>query len=99
MLIAILPAHNEAANIAAALEAVAVQQPKPDVVWVIDDNCDDATAEIAEEYGANVIASHDNDDMKAGALNQLLMLLLPGLKSDDRLLIQDSDTTISPEFV
>src|SRR3954449_10251140 len=68
----LIPAHDEAANIATTLTALREQTRQPDRVIVIADNCTDDTAEIARAHGAEVYETVGNTDKKAGALNQAL---------------------------
>ncbi|MEM7761229.1 MAG: glycosyltransferase family 2 protein, partial [Cyanobacteria bacterium P01_A01_bin.40] len=51
----IVPAHNEADGIQNLLTNLASQITEGDRVIVIADNCTDRTAEIAQEYGVEVI--------------------------------------------
>lgn len=98
MIYALIPAHNEAGNIAAAIEGLNRQTVRPDQVTVVCDNCTDSTADIAAR-DAYVYVTDGNSDRKAGALNQALGELLHFLSDDDMILIQDADTVLSPTFV
>lgn len=55
----LVPAHNEAAGIAATLCAIQAQLQFGDRVLVVADNCTDDTAIAALEAGADVIARRD----------------------------------------
>ncbi|MGW2364653.1 glycosyltransferase [Streptomyces sp. NPDC001667] len=98
-IVALIPAHDEADRIAAALEALNRQERVPDSVHVVADNCSDDTAAVAARHGAHVVESEENRHKKAGALNQALDRILPELADDDLLLVQDADTALSPTFV
>lgn len=98
-LVALIPAHNEEEGILLALEALAAQTRVPDRVIVIADNCDDATAERARGWGAEVVATVGNRSKKAGALNQVLATLLPTLQDCDVILIQDADSFLDEAFI
>ena len=74
---ALIPARNEELHIAATLESLRRQTVPPTAVWVIADNCTDATADVARAHGAEVYTTVDNQHRKAGGLNQLLARLLP----------------------
>jgi poly-beta-1,6-N-acetyl-D-glucosamine synthase len=89
--LALIPAHNEAGTIAAAIGAV---RDQVDRVIVVDDRSTDATAEIAERAGADVFATEKNTDRKAGALNQALARYRA-----DVVLITDADSRIVPTFM
>lgn len=93
----LVPAHNEEASLPATLAALR-RQPV-DRLLVVADNCTDGTAEAARAGGADVVETVGNADRKAGALNQALALLLPGLADDDLVLIVDADTTIADSFL
>ncbi len=103
--IAIIPAHNEAETVHLSLLALSAQTRVPDEVFVVADNCTDATASRARDYGAKVIVTEGNSDKKAGALNQVLADLLSPLGSlgslgeDDVVLVQDADSFLDPGFV
>lgn len=97
--VALLPAHNEAADIAVALRHLAEQERPPDRIIVIADNCTDRTAQIAAEAGAEVLVTEGNTHKKAGALNYALERVLAGLGDDDRVLVQDADSYLDPAFL
>ncbi|GAA4996832.1 glycosyltransferase family 2 protein [Kitasatospora paranensis] len=99
VILALLPAHNEAQRIGAALAALRQQSPAPTRTVVVCDNCTDDTAEIAAGYGAEVMETVDNRDKKAGALNQALARFEPELADTDLVLVQDADTTLNPGFL
>jgi cellulose synthase/poly-beta-1,6-N-acetylglucosamine synthase-like glycosyltransferase len=96
----LIPAHNEAAGIAATLASVRAQLRPADRVVVVCDNCTDQTAQIArEQYGLEAWATVANTHKKAGALNQALAAFLPGLHDRDLVLVMDADTQIDPDFI
>ncbi|HET6860260.1 MAG TPA: glycosyltransferase family 2 protein [Streptomyces sp.] len=98
-LVALIPAHNEAERIGAAIAALGRQIQRPDSVVVVADNCSDGTVGGARASGAEVVESIDNRHKKAGALNQALDRILPALDEHDLVLVQDADTTLVPTFV
>ncbi|MEV4601598.1 glycosyltransferase family 2 protein [Amycolatopsis sp. NPDC049253] len=97
--VALIPAHDEEARIAATITALRAQERPVDEILVVTDNCTDGTAAIALAAGARVRASVGNHHKKAGALNQALAWLLPRLDEDDVVLVQDADSTLDPQFV
>lgn len=99
MITALIPAHNEQDNIAAAVQALQGQDVPPDEIVVVCDNCDDDTPYIAKDSGATVITTLGNQHKKAGALNQALDLILPGLTDTDSVLVTDADSVLDADFV
>ncbi len=97
--VALVPAWNEANEIAETVAALLHQKRVPDRVIVIANNCTDDTAEIARAAGAEVLEMHDNKHKKAGALNYGLSIVLPQLEEHDMVLIQDADTRLNYDFV
>jgi cellulose synthase/poly-beta-1,6-N-acetylglucosamine synthase-like glycosyltransferase len=97
--VALVPAHNEEAQIEAAIASLRGQLSPPDLILVCADNCTDRTAELAEAAGAIVFETVDNPHKKAGALNQALELLLPLLIDHDAVLVMDADSILVPGFV
>ncbi|MET9951707.1 glycosyltransferase family 2 protein [Streptomyces sp. NPDC006339] len=98
-LIALIPAHNEAAGITATLDSLRAQRRVPDRVVVISDNSTDDTVAVAEAAGAEVWETRHNRARKAGALNQALARLLPEPGDDAAVLVMDADSVIDREFL
>lgn len=97
--VAVVPAHDEAATIAAAVRSLQEQVVPPDAVLVVADNCTDETAEIARSAGALVFTSVGNTRRKAGALNQALTAVLGVLGPDDVVFVMDADSTVAPGWL
>jgi len=95
----VIPAHNEADTLVEALESVEEQSRPPCECIVVADNCTDATAAIAEQRGWTVWLTHENQDRKAGALNQAWARLATQLDDDDYVVFMDADTVLDPHFV
>lgn len=95
----LIPAHNEADRIEATLTSLWAQEDGPERVVVVADNCTDDTVEIARANGAEVIRSVDNVHKKAGALNQALADLLPGLGENDCVMVMDADTVLDQGYM
>jgi cellulose synthase/poly-beta-1,6-N-acetylglucosamine synthase-like glycosyltransferase len=55
----VMPAHNESAGIAAALQSLRPQLQAGDRLLVVADNCSDDTAAVAAAAGAEVVERHD----------------------------------------
>ena len=96
---ALIPARNEELHIAATLESLRRQTVPPTAVWVIADNCTDATADVARAHGADVYTTVENHHRKAGGLNQLLARLLPTMGPLDAVLVMDADTVMVDDFL
>lgn len=97
--VALVPAHNEAARISATLASLERQTSPPTRVVVVADNCTDETAALARAAGADVLETVANRHKKAGGLNQALTGLLPQLAPEDLVLVVDADSTLAPSFV
>ncbi len=97
--VAMVPAHNEGRNIKAAIDGLLGQDRRPDRIIVVADNCTDDTAAIARDSGAEVVETVANTAKKAGALNQALAAVLPGLADEAVVLVQDADSALDQGFV
>jgi cellulose synthase/poly-beta-1,6-N-acetylglucosamine synthase-like glycosyltransferase len=95
----LVPAHNEEASLPATLTSLARQQPPPQRVIVVADNCTDRTVEVAKAHGAEVFETVDNAHKKGGALNQVLRRLLPGQGENDVVMVMDADTMLDQGFL
>lgn len=98
-LIALIPAHDEQDALPETLASIFAQSRRPDEIHVVADNCTDGTACTAAELGAEVIHTRGNVHKKAGALNQALDRILPGLDPDDLVLVMDADSQLDPGFL
>jgi poly-beta-1,6-N-acetyl-D-glucosamine synthase len=99
LVVALIPAHNEQDRIGKAIRSLDEQISKPDLTIVIADSCTDRTALAAQSAGADVFVTVGNEHKRAGALNQVLDLLLPQLRDDDAVLIMNADSFLAPTFV
>ena len=98
-LTALIPAHNEEMLIEATINSLMAQDRKPDRIIVVADNCTDGTVAVAKGLGVEVFESENNLDKKAGALNQMLAVLLPKLGENDTVMIMDADTVLLQGFL
>ncbi|MBO0820776.1 MAG: glycosyltransferase family 2 protein [Nocardiopsaceae bacterium] len=99
MIVALIPAHDEADWIEHVVANLLAQTRPPDRVIVMSDNSTDDTVALAERAGAEVWESAGNTARKAGALNQALSRLLPGLDDADFVFVQDADTMPVPRWL
>jgi cellulose synthase/poly-beta-1,6-N-acetylglucosamine synthase-like glycosyltransferase len=101
-LVALVPAHDEAGQIAATIRSLRAQTLAPDRVVVVADNCTDDTVAIARSFpGVEVLETVANRHKKAGGLNQALDLLRAEGRMDpaDAVLVMDADSELEPEFL
>lgn len=99
--VVLIPAHNEGPTISDTVRAVLGQTHTPDRVIVVADMCTDdgATARAAQDSGAEVLEITENAHKKAGALNQAVAIVLPGLDEHDTVFGFDADTVPDPDFI
>ncbi|MFD7310126.1 glycosyltransferase family 2 protein [Promicromonospora sp. NPDC059942] len=97
--VVMIPAHNESEGITETVTALGRQTRPPDEILVVSDNSTDDTVELARRTGAHVTETVGNRHKKAGALNQALATVLPRLRDDDFVLVQDADSVLDPGFV
>jgi cellulose synthase/poly-beta-1,6-N-acetylglucosamine synthase-like glycosyltransferase len=98
-IVALIPAHNEERLIGTAISALKSQSTPPTRIVLVADNCTDGTVGIGREHGVEVFETRGNSDKKAGALNQALASVLPGLEGQDVVFIQDADSILSTDFL
>jgi 1,2-diacylglycerol 3-beta-glucosyltransferase len=97
----LIPAHDEASVIERVLGSLRRQTYPAERydVFVVADNCTDATAEIARRAGAIV---HERRDAEKRAKGHALRWLLEQVRSRDAYdayVIFDADSVVSPEFL
>lgn len=91
----IIPAHNEAGSIRRTIACILATRPAGARVLVVADNCTDATAEIASEAGADVIARRDPARRGKGfALHHGLGAL--AADAPDIVIFVDADCLVDP---
>src|SRR5262249_39701497 len=99
LVVALVPAHNEAAAIDATIASLRRQTRPPDRIIVVADNCSDATDDLSLLHGAEVVTTYGNTARKAGALNQALHRILPGLWPGDFVLAMDADSQLTTDWI
>lgn len=94
----LVPAHNEAAGISATVRDILPQLRDGDRLLVIADNCDDATATVARNAGADVTERHDPHHAGKG---YALAHGIATLASDapDVVIVVDADMALAPGSV
>ena len=97
----VVPAHNEAGQIEQTVRSLlAVDYPKENfAVWVVADNCTDATAERARAAGATVLERrHATERGKGYALNYAFAEVLRRPEFAATVVV-DADTVVSPNLL
>lgn len=97
--LAMVPAHNEAASIADTIESLRRQTWAPDEILVVVNNSTDDTAQISRDLGVCVYDVGQISGRKAGALNLALSRYLPLLDDDDLVLSMDADTVLTDTLI
>ena len=99
LVVAVIPAWNEAACIADTIDGLRHQTRPPDLIVVCANNCTDDTAAVARAASVDVIDMPRNPGRKAGALNYAMETILPSLADRDRIFVQDADTVCVPRWL
>jgi 1,2-diacylglycerol 3-beta-glucosyltransferase len=97
----LMPAHNEEAGVAGAVASVLESNYSEDYfeLYVVADNCADATAERARGAGATVIERYDLSKRGKGpALAWALQSLAEPLAEFDLICFVDADMQLDPMF-
>ncbi len=90
----IVPAYNEAESVGDTVRSLLAQSTPPSQVIVVDDCSTDATAAVAEDAGAVVIAPPANTGSKAGAQTFALDRV-----ETEIVMAVDADTTLAPDAI
>jgi len=94
----LMPAHDEAAGIAVAIDTVLPQLRSDDRLLVVADNCSDQTASVAAACGAQVVERHDPDRRGKGyALDHGVRHL--AVAPPAVVIIVDADCAVAPGSV
>lgn len=88
----LIPAYNEAENIADTIRSVQAQTLQADEIIVVDDCSKDNTGDVARALGVRVLRTPQNCGCKANALNHALL----HVRSEFTMAI-DADTTLAPD--
>jgi cellulose synthase/poly-beta-1,6-N-acetylglucosamine synthase-like glycosyltransferase len=94
--VALVPAHNEAASLGAAISALLRQTRPVDDIVVISDNSTDRTYEIAQSFPIAATRTEGNTHKKAGALNAGWANYG---RDADLIICVDADTVLAPTAV
>lgn len=99
---AIIPAHNEENVIKNLIESLKEQDYPKELydIYVIADNCSDATAEIAKDAGAIVYKRFDEQNKtKGAALNWFLHQKIEEDADYDAFCVFDADNIVDKNFI
>ncbi|KAA0970580.1 glycosyltransferase [Aureimonas fodinaquatilis] len=91
----VVPAHNEASVIGPTLAALHAQMQPDDRIVVVADNCDDATAQIAREAGAEVVERFNTELRGKGYALDAGISYLRDNNPPECVLIVDADCRLS----
>lgn len=92
----LIPAHDEAALIAATVREARAAAMPPAVVFVVADHCNDATAAAARAATARVFERHEGPAGKGAAIAWFLAVAREELDRLDALVIIDADSRLRP---
>ncbi|MEX5284285.1 glycosyltransferase family 2 protein [Selenomonas sputigena] len=98
----IVAAHNESAVIGQLLQNLKSLEYPKDLydIYVIADNCDDNTAEIAHDYGCIVCERHHPTKKSKGfAMEWMFERLFKMEKKYDAVVVFDADNLVHPRFL
>jgi cellulose synthase/poly-beta-1,6-N-acetylglucosamine synthase-like glycosyltransferase len=92
----LIPAHNEEAIVSGILKDVKSQTQENDRVIVIADNCEDGTAAVAKQHGAEAF---ERTDLSNRGKAYALRFALEKLEADppEVVIVVDADCRISPD--
>ncbi|MGB8022406.1 MAG: glycosyltransferase family 2 protein [Candidatus Nanopelagicales bacterium] len=97
--VALVPAHQEEAQVAATVRSLRAQTYPIEEILVIADNCTDRTEEFARAAGASVMHTVGNTGRKAGALNQGLAAIAHRLDEYSLVLEMDADSELADDWI
>lgn len=93
-------ACNEADVISETIRKVRESMKSSDSLFVVADNCDDETAEIARSNGAQVMVRKDRSSQgKGAALSWFAEKYQTTILAHDFLVILDADSLVLPDFI
>ncbi len=97
----VIPAHNESDLIGNTLVKLREVDYPPDLydVFVIADNCEDNTAEIARSEGAQVWERQDLENLGKGYVLQWAFQRLLASGDHSGYVVVDADTLLEPDFL
>lgn len=98
----VVPAHNEALVIRSLVESCQALEYPDELydIYVVADNCQDDTAEVAASAGARVIQRENLDERGKGyALEHAFRTIQTGRVPYDAYVVFDADNLVHPEFL
>ena len=90
----IVPAYNEAADLAHTVRSIQAQTVPPAEIIVVDDGSTDGTGDVARALGVTVLRPPANTGSKAGAQNYALPFV-----GTPFVMAVDADTTLAPDGI
>ncbi len=97
----VVPAHDEEAGIARTVASLSTMDYPEDRrrIWVIADNCADATATLAEAAGATVLVRDDPVLRGKGYALSFAFAHLEEVSDADAVVVVDADSDVSPNLL
>ena len=98
----VVPAHNEERVIDMLIASCRAMDYPAELcdIYVIADNCTDATAEVAAAAGAHVIRRENAEERGKGyALDYAFRVILAGRRHYDAFVVFDADNLVHPDFL
>ena len=94
----LIPAHDEILLVGASIDSVRRAYANADGcdVYVIADNCSDATAQVAAHHGAKVLVRQEPQRGKGWALDWAVSQI--DLRAYDAVAVIDADNLVDPDF-
>ncbi len=94
----VIPAHNEEGTVARCLRSLLASELPPSEIVVVADNCTDATAAVARDFGVTVLVRDDSTLRgKSHALDFALAALRDRPQPPAAVLFIDADTEVAPD--
>lgn len=98
----VVPAHNEERVLANLVESCRALHYPAELydIYVVADNCEDGTAEVATAAGALVIQRENRQERGKGyALDYAFRILQAGRRHYDAYVVFDADNLVHPDFL
>jgi len=95
----LIPAHNESVIIADTIRTCRLQLAEQDQLWVVADNCEDDTADVARNHGARVIERNNVEQRGKGYALDFGLQAMAAADAPQIVIILDADCQVQPGAV